>query len=88
MQLHYPQSCSDTRTRTLQPIFDQICIELRDNGTFTGLTDPETSHGKIARRVVRYEIGRQVMGYADDDQMTDGEITQEVVDRMSSSYRF
>jgi hypothetical protein len=60
---------------------------LRDNGTFTGLTEPETSHGKIARRVMHYEIGRQVMGYSDDDQMTDGEITEAIVDRMSRSYR-
>jgi len=30
---------------------------------------------------MRYEIGRQVMSYADDDQMTDGEITQAIVNR-------
>jgi len=35
---------------------------------------------------MRYEIGRQVMSYADDDQMIDGEITQAIVNRMGSSY--
>jgi hypothetical protein len=87
MQPHYPRSCSPDQIRTLQFIFDQICMELRDNGTFTGPPDPNTAHGKISRQVMRYEIGRQVMSYADDDQMTDGEITQAIVNRMSSSYR-
>jgi hypothetical protein len=62
-------------------------MELRDNGTFTGPPNPKTTHGKISRRVMRYEIGRQVISYADDDQMTDSEITQAIVNRMSSSYR-
>jgi len=71
------------RLQTQQTIFgsQRVCIPLRANGTFNGPTDPE-------RRVMRCEIGCQVMSYADNHQMTDGEITQAVVDRMSITYQF
>ncbi len=72
----------------LQRISGQVWRKLSANGTLNGPKDPEPLHGKIARRVMHYEIGRQVMSYADNHRMTDGEITQAVVDRMSSTYGF
>lgn len=83
----YPRYCGPDQLRTLQSIFDHVWIELRANGTFSGPTKPETVHGKIAHRVLGYEIGRQVMSYADNHQMTDSEITEAVVSRMSITYR-
>ena len=78
---------SDQPTK-LQIIFDEVWMELRANGTVNEPKYPDTMHGKIALRVMRYEIGRQVMGYADHHHMTDGEIAQAVVKRMSITYRF
>ncbi len=87
MQRVYPRYCGPDQLRTLQSIFDHVWIELRANGTFSGPTVPETVHGKIAHRVMGYEIGRQVMRYADNHQMTDSEITKAVVSRMSITYQ-
>jgi hypothetical protein len=87
MQRVYPRYCGPDQLRTRQIIFDHVWIELRANGTFNGPTVPETVHGKIAHRVMGYEIGRQVMRYADNHQMTDSEITEAVVSRMSIAYR-
>jgi hypothetical protein len=87
MQRVYPRYCGPDQLRTLQSIFDHVWIELRSNGTFSGPTEPQTIHGKIAHRVMGYEIGRQVMRYADNHQMTDSEITNAVVSRMSITYR-
>jgi hypothetical protein len=86
------ETCSRARNTEqlskLQRIFDRVWMELRANGTVSGPRHPQTSHGKIARRVICYEIGRQVMNYADDHQMTDAQIAQAVVRRMSLTYRF
>ena len=87
MQRVYPRYCGPDQLRTRQIIFDHILMELRANGTFSGPTVPETVHGKIAYRVMGYEIGRQVMKYAGNHQMTDSEITEAVVSRMSITYR-
>jgi hypothetical protein len=87
MQRVSPRYCGPDQLRTRQVIFDHVWIELRANGTFSGPTVPETVHGKIAHRVMGYEIGRQVMRYADNHQMTDSEITKAVVSRMSITYQ-
>jgi hypothetical protein len=87
MQRVYPRYCGPDQLRTLQSIFDHVWMELRANGTFSGPTNPETVHGRIAHRVMGYEIGRQVMSYADNHQMTDSEITEAVISSMSITYR-
>jgi hypothetical protein len=78
---------SYTCDQVLHLISDEVWRELRANRTFNQPQDPETSHGKITRRVMRYEIDRQVMSYAESGQMTKGEISQAIVDRMSFAYR-
>ena len=83
----HPRACGPDQLAKLQRIFDQVWMELRANGTVSGPRYPDTLHGKIARRALRYETGRQVMSYADNHQMTDGEITQAIVKRMSITYR-
>jgi hypothetical protein len=84
---HYPHSYTSDPVRALHLISDAVWRELRANRTFNQPGDPETSHGKITRRVMRYEIGRQVMSYAESGQMTNGEISQAIVKRMSFTYR-
>jgi hypothetical protein len=86
MQSPYPRSSSDT-LRPLHIISDQVWRELKSNGTFNRPQDPETLHGKITREVVRYEIGRQVMSYAENGQMTDSEISQTIIKEISFTYR-
>ena len=71
----------------LQRIMDQVWVELRANGTLSGPADPETAHGKIARRVMFYEIGRQVMSCANNHRMSEAEITRAVVKSVSLAYR-
>jgi hypothetical protein len=73
--------------RSLHSISDQVWRELKSNGTFNRPKDPETLHGKIIREVVRYEIGRQVMSYAENGQMTDSEISQAIVKEIGFTYR-
>jgi hypothetical protein len=86
MQSPYPRSSSDS-LRPLHIISDQVWRELKSNGTFNRPQDPETLHGKMTRDVVRYEIGRQAMSYAENGQMTDGEISQAIVREISFTYR-
>jgi len=86
MQSPFPRSSSDP-LRPLHNISDQVWRELKANGTFNRPEDPETLHGKITRGVVRYEIGRQVMSYAENAQMTDSEISQAIVKEISFTYR-
>ena len=89
MQIDYPRAPGGPDQLPIrQRIFDKVWMELRANGTLGGLADPETMHGKIARRVMHYEIGRQVIRYAHSHEMTDGEITKAVVERMSITYGF
>jgi hypothetical protein len=86
MKSPYPRSSSDS-LRPLHIISDQVWRELKSNGTFNRPQDPETLHGKMTRDVVRYEIGRQAMSYAENGQMTDGEISQAIVKEISFRYR-
>lgn len=86
MQIDHARARAPDQLPTLQRISDQVWMKLSASGNFIGPTDPETMHGKIARRVMRYEIGRQVMSYADHHHMTDREITRAIVDRMSITY--
>jgi hypothetical protein len=86
MQSNYPRSYSSNQLRPLHLISDQVWRELRTNGTFNRPKNPETAHGKITRRVMRFEIGRQVMSYAKNGQMTDSEISQAIVKGMSHTY--
>ena len=87
MQIDHPRTRGPDQLPIRQRIFDKVCMELRANGTLNGPADPETMHGKIARRVMHYEIGRQVVRYARHHEMTDGEITKAVVDTISITYR-
>jgi hypothetical protein len=87
MQLYYSRSHNSDQLRPIHLISDQVWGELRANGTVDPSKDSETSHGKIARRVMHYEIGRQVRKYAENSQMTNGEISQAIVKGMSFSYR-
>jgi hypothetical protein len=86
MQSLYPRSSSDS-LRPLHVISDQVWRELKANGTFNRPQEPETLYGKITREVVRYEIGRQVMSYAENAQMTDSEVSQAIVKDISFTYR-
>jgi hypothetical protein len=85
--MQHPHSYTSDPVRALHLISDAVWRELRANRTFNQPGDPETSHGKMTRRVMRYEIGRQVMNYAESGQMTNGEISQAIVKRMSFIYR-
>jgi hypothetical protein len=85
--MQHPHSYTSDPVRALHLISDAVWRELRANRTFDQPEDPETSHGKMTRRVMRYEIGRQVMSYAESGQMTNGEISQAIVKRMSFIYR-
>jgi hypothetical protein len=85
--MQHPHSHTSDAVRALHLISDAVWRELRANRTFDQPGDPETSHGKMTRRVMRYEIGRQVMSYAESGQMTNGEISQAIVKRMSFIYR-
>jgi hypothetical protein len=85
--MQHPHCYTSDPLRALHLISDAVWRELRANRTFDQPGDPETSHGKMTRRVVRYEIGRQAMSYAESGQMTNGEISQAIVKRMSFMYR-
>ena len=85
--MQHPHSYTSDPVRALHLISDAVWRELRANRTFDQPGDPETSHGQMTRRVMRYEIGRQVMSYAESGQMTNGEISQAIVKRMSFMYR-
>jgi hypothetical protein len=87
MQLYYSRSHSSDQLRPIHLISDQVWGELRANGTIDPFKNSETSHNKITHRVLRYEIGRQVRKYAENSQMTNGEISQAIVKGMSFSYR-
>jgi hypothetical protein len=85
--MQHPHSYTSDPVRALHLISDAVWRELRANRTFDQPEDPETLHGKMTRRVMRYEIGRQVMSYAQSGQMTNGEISQAIVKRMSFIYQ-
>jgi hypothetical protein len=86
MQSPHPRSFSFDHLRPIKLISEQVWRALRANGTFNRPEDPETAHGKITHRVMRYEIGRQVMSYAENGQMTDKEISQAIVKGISFTY--
>ena len=88
MQSHYPRSFISDHLHPLQPIFEEVWRELKDNGTFGPVEDqPKTAHGKMTYRVMRYEIACQVMSCAENGQMTDREIGEATVKGMSLTYR-
>jgi hypothetical protein len=65
-------SCSPEQLHTLQKIFDLIWMELRAAGSsrFSGPIEPD---------ILRTEIARRVMAYADEAEMTADEITDAVL---------